>query len=233
MDERAGRLRRLPKNLRMRELPREGWRMSALSPCCNAAIDDSRVGKFGEPDGHGPRFCTLCTRLIDKQKKEPMTNTLFEIGAETNLQEKLRQTEQNYFQACEVIDDINGAANGNNLNCKTCVKVEEMAADFLCSAEIIAPINYPDDGARRVQRSLCGTYDYVFDGDETICILRVPQVETPEYSRRVAEIVAAPELLAACNLALSELTPVILNMRHADVVEKLCDAIIKAQGGGA
>jgi hypothetical protein len=35
-----------------------------LSPCCEAAIDKSRVIPSGQHKGHGPRFCSACKKLV-------------------------------------------------------------------------------------------------------------------------------------------------------------------------
>jgi hypothetical protein len=34
------------------------------SPCCGAAIDESRVIQQGPLQGHGRRYCTACGRLV-------------------------------------------------------------------------------------------------------------------------------------------------------------------------
>jgi hypothetical protein len=35
-----------------------------VSPCCNVALDESRVIRFRRYKNHGPRFCSLCQKLI-------------------------------------------------------------------------------------------------------------------------------------------------------------------------
>ncbi len=34
------------------------------SPCCEAPIDESRVITTGRHEGHGPRYCSKCKKLV-------------------------------------------------------------------------------------------------------------------------------------------------------------------------
>jgi hypothetical protein len=83
---------------------------------------------------------------------------------------------------------------------------------------------------RRVVRSIGGTYDYIFEDGETICILPVPSPETPEYSRRVAEILALPDTIY--DLAASHEVLDAARIANADdgQVMTLCERVEKLVG---